>query len=92
MKRNLEMMKGFALHLLKEHGYEGEWNEENIKSFISKKFGVKWVAPKYNMKFGATFKPNENEVYEYGIYAKNFEALAEKVIWEIHKGYWKKEN
>ena len=92
MKNNKEMMRGFALHLLKEHGYEGEWNEEAIKSFISEKFGVKWVAPKYSMKYGATFKPDDSKVNEFGVYSKNFEALAEKVIWQIHKGYWKKEN
>lgn len=86
------MIKGFALHLLKEYGYDGSWDEEQIKSFITEKFGVKWVAPKYNMKYGATFKPNDAKVNEFGIYAKTFEALVEKVIWEIHSGYWKKEN
>ena len=92
MKNNKEMMRGFALHLLKEHGYTGEWNEEDIKKFISEKFDVKWVEPKYGMKYGATFKPDNSKVHEYGVYSSSFEAVAEKVIWEIHKGYWKKEN
>jgi len=92
MKHNKEAIRGFALHLLKEHGYNKEvWNEDDIKSFVSEKFGVKWVGPKYNAKCGATFKPNENKVTEYGIYAKNFEALCESVMWQIHNGYWKKE-
>lgn len=87
-----ESAKLFALHLLEEQGYNGKWDEESIKTFISEKFGVKWCKPKYNAKYGASFKPDESRVTEYAIYAKNFEVLCENVMWNIHNGSWRKEN
>lgn len=93
-QNNLDLVRNFALHLLKECGYEDSWNIEKIKSFITEKFDVKWCDAEYpgQPKYGSSFKPYNAKVTEYRIYAKNNEKLIEAVMWEITKGKWRKEN
>ena len=92
MKNDKRLIREFTLHLLKEYGYDGEWNIEDIQNFISKTFGVKWIKPGTDKKYGVTFKPDKNKVTEYGMYSKNIDVLIETAICRFHIGDWKKEN
>ena len=92
MKNDKRMIREFALHLLKEYGYEGEWNIEDIQNFTSKTFGVKWIKHGADKKYGVTFKPDETKATEYGMYSKNIVVLIETAVWRFHSGDQKKEN